>query len=193
MKLVATAKLLPTVEQSSALLETLERVNTACNWLAEKAFTAKTANKIQLHHLHYRDLREQFGLSAQMAVRTIGKVCDAYKRDRTKQPTFKPHGSIAYDQRILSFKAMDRVSILTLTGRIMVPYVTGEYHRSRLEGVRRQADLVFKKGKWYLYVSVDVPDEAEVEPVAWLGVDLGIRNLAMDSDGTAYSGDAVML
>jgi IS605 OrfB family transposase len=191
MKLVAVAKLLPTDEQATALLATMERVNEACEWLGARAFEGQTANKFALHHLHYGDLREQFGLSAQMAVRAIGKVCDAYKRDRTRQPHFKPHGAIAYDQRIMSFKAMDRVSLLTLAGRILVPFVAGAYHRARLEGVRGQADLVLRKGKWYLYVTVEVPDGAPVDPEGWLGVDLGIRNLATDSDGERHSGAGV--
>jgi IS605 OrfB family transposase len=188
MKLVATIKLLPTAEQEQSLLATLERVNTACKWIGERAFELHSADKLRLHGLYYRTIRDQFGLSAQMAVRAIGKVCDAYKRDRSKFPHFKPHGAIAYDQRILSFKAMDRVSILTLSGRILVPFVCGAYHRARLEGVRGQADLVLRKDKWFLYVTVDVPDGAPIDPEDWLGVDLGIRNLAVDSDGEQHSG-----
>jgi IS605 OrfB family transposase len=191
MKLVAVAKLLPTNDQATAMLATMERVNEACNWLAERAFEGQTANKFVLHRLYYGDLRQQFGLSAQMAVRAIGKVCDAYKRDKRRQPHFAPHGAIAYDQRIMSFKAMDRVSLLTLTGRILVPFIAGAYHRARLEGVRGQADLVLRKGKWYLYVTVEVPDGAPVEPEGWLGVDLGIRNLATDSDGECHSGAGI--
>lgn len=191
MRLVAVAKLLPTAEQAAALLATVERVNAACEWLAARAFENQTANKIRLQQLHYRDLRERFGLSAQMAVRAISKVCDAYKRDRTRQPHFKSHGAVAYDQRILSFKAMDRVSLLTLAGRILVPFVAGTYHRARLEAVRGQADLVLRKGKWFLYVTVELPDGAPIDPEDWLGVDLGIRNLAVDSDGERHSGVGV--
>ena len=191
MKLVAIAKLLPTPEQSGSLLATMERINSACEWLGERAFEAQTANKFSLHHLYYHDLREQFGLSAQMAVRAISKVCEVYKRDRRKQPHFKPHGAVAYDQRIMSFKVGDTVSLLTLVGRIVVPFVAGAYHHARLEGVRGQADLVFRRNKWFLYVSVEVPSAAPVEPQGWLGVDLGIRNLATDSDGQHYTGTVV--
>jgi len=191
MKLVATAKLLPSDEQAQSLLATMERVNAACNWLAERAFESRTANKLTLQRLYYHELRDRFGISSQMAVRAISKVCEVYKRDRSKRPSFKSHGAIAYDQRIMSFKAMDRVSLLTLAGRILVPYVAGAYHRARLEGVRRQADLVLRKGRWFLYVTVDVPNGAPVDPEGWLGVDLGIRNLAVDSDGEQHSGAGV--
>ena len=188
MKLVAVAKLLPLPEHAAYLLATLVRVNEACDWLAERAFDLKCANKITLQKLHYHDMREKFGLSAQMALLAIHKVAAAYKRDKSKLCHFGKHSAIAYDQRILSFKAMDRVSLLTISGRILVPYVAGGYHRARLEGVRRQADLVLRKGKWFLYVTVDVPDGSPVDPEGWLGVDLGIRNLAVDSDGDAHSG-----
>lgn len=169
----------------------MERVNEACNWLARKAFDAGRADKFWLQHEHYRDLRTEFGLSAQMAVRAISKVVEVYKHDKSKCPVFKSHGAIAYDQRILSFKAMDRVSILTLGGREVMPYVTGDYHKARLDGVRGQADLVLRKGRWYLYVTVDVPDGAPVKVTEFLGVDLGIRNLATDSDGERHSGAGV--
>lgn len=191
VKLVATAKLLPSPEHRTALLATMERFNVACDWLAGEAFAAQTADKYTLQADHYRTLRERFGLSSQMAVRAVSKVSEAYKRDKTKRPRFKPHGAVPYDQRILSFKAMDRVSLLTLDGRILVPYVAGDYHRARLDGVRRQADLVLRKGRWYLYVTVEIPDGTPIQTTDALGVDLGIRNLATDSDGDRYTGAAV--
>lgn len=191
MKLIATAKLLPDDAQCVALLATMERCNAACDWLAGEAFAVQSADKLRLQNDHYRTLREKFSLSAQMAVRCISKVCEVYKRDKSKRPCFDPHGAVPYDQRILSFKAMDRVSILTLDGRTLIPYVAGDYHRARLDGVRGQSDLVLRGGQWYLFVTVDVPDGAPVTPTGTLGVDLGIRNLATDSDGERHSGAAV--
>lgn len=191
VKLIAQIKLLPTPEQRASLLTTMERFNEACAWLAGEAFAAQMPGQYDLHHAHYETLRARFGLSSQMAVRAISKVSEAYKRDRSKQPTFKPHGAVPYDQRILSFKAADRVSILTLDGRILVPFVAGEYHRARLDGARGQSDLVLRKDRWYLYVTVEVPAGTPVKTTDVLGVDLGIRNLATDSDGERHTGDAI--
>ena len=73
-----------------------------------------------------------------MAVRAIAKACEAYKRDKNIKPVFRPLGAISFDQRILSWKGRDRVSILTLAGRITVPCgVAGpvaRHHRDRLRG-----------------------------------------------------------
>lgn len=81
-----------TQKQATALLETMERFNAACNAIAEVAFRERTANKIRLQKLVYQDVRERLGLSAQMTVRAISKVAEAYKRDRSKKPSFRPHG-----------------------------------------------------------------------------------------------------
>ncbi|MER3403008.1 MAG: transposase, partial [Armatimonadota bacterium] len=117
MNLTLMVKLQPDAEQSAALLETMERLNAACNAIADVAFRERTANKVRLQKLVYYEIRERFGLSAQMTVRAISKVAEAYKRDRSKKPSFRPYGAIVYDQRVLSWKGVDRVSILTLRGR----------------------------------------------------------------------------
>ncbi len=191
VKLTAQVKLLPTSEQRTALLSTMERFNAACDWIAGVAFAAGCASKKVLQERHYREIRERFSLSSQMAIRAIAKVCEVYKRDRSIQPTFRPRGSIVYDPRILSFQPGDRVSILTLNGRMELPFQVGGPHRALLEGNRGQADLILRKGRWYLYVTVEVQDGTSLKPTDVLGVDLGIINLVTDSDRERYTGAEV--
>jgi IS605 OrfB family transposase len=194
MKLIATVKLLVDAAQKARLLATMVRVNEACTWLAERAFALQSADKLRLQKLYYHELRDRFGLSSQHTVRAISKVCEVYRRDRSKLPRFREHGAIAYDQRIYTFKnGLDRVSLLALDGRIVVPCAIGAYHLARLAGVRGQADLVYRKGKLFLFVTIEVPDGSPIDPEGWLGVDLGIRNLAVDSDGEMHSGDATLV
>ena len=96
-----------------------------------------------------------------------------------------------YDQRILSWKRLESASILTLKGRILVPIRVGEYQKARMDRIRGQADLLLRNRKFYLAVIVDAPEASQYDPVGALGVDLGIINLAVDSDGTAYKGQDV--
>jgi putative transposase len=188
MYLTLLVKLQPNPDQSAALWATMERFNAACNAIAAVAFRERTANKIRLQKLVYQEIRQTFGLSAQLTVRAISKVAEAYKRDKTVQPTFRSHGAIVYDQRVLSWKGVDRVSILTLAGRQIIPVVMNSYHRARLDRIRGQADLIYRDGQFYLAVVVDVPEPPPLHPDDWLGVDLGIVNIAADSDGQTYSG-----
>lgn len=183
-------KLNPMPEQANALLATMRACNAASNRVAEVAFKLRSANKIRLQSEVYGELRESFGLSAQMAVRAIAKACEAYKRDKSIQPVFRPLGAVQYDQRILSWKTRDRVSILTLTGRILVPVLyQGRWRNQPGTTVRGQADLIYRDNKFYLAVVIDVPDgDSGSDSGEWLGVDLGIVNIATDSDGIEHGG-----
>ena len=103
MRLTVQLKLLPTLEQAEALRLTLERANTACNYISTIAWEASIFRQFAVHKLVYQPVRETFGLAAQMTVRCIAKVADAYKLDTKRERSFSVHGAIAYDDRILSF------------------------------------------------------------------------------------------
>ena len=191
MKQVIMVKLATTKEQYDALLETMERFNEACNYISQLAFENHTASQVKLHHLAYRYLREHYGLSAQMAVRVVGKVVEQYRREKSKLHLFKPHSAMVYDERILSWKGLDRVSILTLSGRQLIPVRIGAYQESRLHRVVKQADLLLRNSTFYLAVVIDAPEPSPDDPTGVLGVDLGIQHIAVDSDGEFYSGKEV--
>lgn len=190
MKLTATVKLQPTDEQSSLLAETLIAANVACNRISDLAWERQTFGQYKLHHLCYRDLRETTGLSAQMVVRCIAKVADAYKLDKRTKRTFRPTGAIAYDDRILRW-AECAVSIWTLAGRQTIPFVCGDRARALLASRQGESDLFIRDGQWFLSFAANVEEPPADLPNDYLGVDLGIVNLATDSDGTVYSGTDV--
>jgi transposase len=123
-----------------------------------------------------------------MTIRAIAKTVEAYKRDKSIKPKFKPTGAMIYDQRILSWRGLEAVSILTLKGRMIIPIRIGEYQKVRMDRIRGQVDLIYRKGIFYLAVVVDAPEPSKYDPIGVLGVDLGIVNLAVDSDGEVHSG-----
>lgn len=191
MKQTLAVKLAPTPDQHAALLATMERVNACCDWLGAIAHRERIANKVVLQKRAYYEARERFGLSSQLTIRAIAKTVEAYKRDKAIRPHFRPHGAIAYDQRIMSWKGVEAVSLLTLSGRLLVPIRFGGYQAARMDRVRGQADLVYRDGTFFLYCTLDVPEPTPIEAEDYLGIDLGIVNLAADSDGVVYSGEAV--
>jgi IS605 OrfB family transposase len=178
-------KLAPTPEQHAALLRTVENVNAACNAIAGAAFAARCANKIALQQLVYYDIRARFGLSAQMTIRAMSTVSEAYQRDTTKQPHFRPQGAMVYDERILSFHRSDRASLLTLDGRMEVPFRCGAYAEGMLYRTRGQADLLYRASSdtFLLAMSVDAPEPTPDDTAECVGVDLGVIQLATTSDG----------
>ncbi len=140
MKLTLQTQLSPEDDQADKLKATVERFNEAANWAAGVAFQRKLSNKVELQKINYRDLRERLGLSAQMAVRCIAQVCDAFKRDKSIRPVFRPHAAMPHDERTMSFKGPDRLSLLTLEGRVLVPVIMGKYQAEPFTNVKGQAD-----------------------------------------------------
>src|SRR5208337_2015092 len=191
MKLTLQLQLLPTLDQKPALLATMERFNEAATFAAKLGFEHGVFSQPSIHKLAYREIRERFGLSAQMAVRAIGKAVECFKRDKTRCPMFKPRSAICYDNRILGFKGLDKVSLWVLGGRMIFPLVYSEYQSERFDRMQDQVDLVYHRGKFFLYCTVEMPENAPIEPTDFLGVDLGIVNIAVDSNGNVHIGEAV--
>jgi len=192
MKLVANIQLKPSPEQALLLKATLETCNRACNWIANEGFKAGILKQFALHKLCYYDAKKQFNLSAQMTVRSIAKVADAYKvGPKTKTRHFRPDSAQPYDHQIFRFKKDDLVSIWLLGGRQAIPFVCGDRQRELLKHRKGEVDLMLIHGKWYIACVCDIPDPEDIKPKGILGVDLGIVNLAFDSEGTCYSGSKV--
>jgi len=192
MKLIAQVKLLPTPEQADALRHTLEQANAACRFVSDTGWETKTFRQYELHHKCYRAVREQFGLSAQVAVRAIAKVADAYKLDRKTKRTFKTTGSIAYDDRILSWRLQDQsVSIWTVNGRLHISFVCGERQLELLQTRQGESDLGMFKGMFFLSATCEVDEPKPIDVEGTLGVDLGVTNLAVDSDGEVHKASQI--
>ena len=192
MNLTAQLKLEPTADQALALRATLVASNAACDYISGVAWESKIFRQFDLHRLCYRTARERFGLSAQATVRCISKVADAYKLDRKAKRAFRPLGSAAYDQRILSYSVeASTVSIRALEGRLKIPFVCGEHQRKMLANRKGETDLAFVRGKWYAMANCSTADPAPAAPRGFLGVDLGVAQIAADSDGNLYSGSEI--
>jgi IS605 OrfB family transposase len=191
MKLIVNLKLHTTKEHARVLRETLELSNQACNIISEKAWNAKTFKQFDLHKLAYKSIRESFNLSAQIVVRCIAKVADAYKLDKRVQRKFRKYGAVSYDDRIISFKKDDRVSIWTVGGRQTIPFACGGYQRKLLPFRKGEVDLIYRKGNFYLNAVCEVDEPLLDDAQDVLGIDFGVVNIITDSDGKSYSGKQI--
>ena len=167
--------------------------NEACNHISNIAWDKQTFGQFKLHKFAYYDTGAAFpALGAQVVIRCEAKVADAYKIDKKVKREFHPLGAIAYDARILTWKMKESiVSIWTLDGRIKIPFVCGEHQRNLLEGQRGEADLMLVDGDFYLSATCDVEQATLTDVADYLGVDMGIVQVATDSDGESHSGTAI--
>ena len=166
----------------------------------------------------YTELRQQFGLSAQPAIRVIGKVADAYatlhagvaaghygspgstRRMKVLETSiqFRIDAAQPFDARCLSWQITDTtrpreatVSIWTVQGRLRdIRIVAARQHLSLLRTSKiGESDLVRRDGKWFLHATVKMAAIPASAPAnGFVGVDLGIVNIATTSDGVRLSG-----
>ena len=147
MKLTVQVKLQPTPQQAQSLLDTLQCANDAANYVSEWAWQHRTFRKYPMQKALYYRIKDEFGLSAQIVVRVIAKVSDAYKVDRKTKRVFRKHGSIAYDCRILRwYQASSQVTMSTVDGRIRLGYRSDERARRLLLCQQGETDLLIRDG-----------------------------------------------
>lgn len=186
MKLTLKIKLLPSEEQADLLLKTIEGANAVCNAISEISWERKVFNQFKIHKEVYHDLKSSSNLSAQVLVRCISKVADAYKLHKKVKRTFRPLGSITYDSRIISYKG-NNVSIWSVGGRLKMPFVC--HNQNYLPYIKGEADLIYRKGKFYIFQTVDVVEDDIKDVEEFIGIDFGLTDVAVTSDGKKYSAE----
>lgn len=184
MKLTLKIKLLPNIDQAKSLIGVIERFNMACNYISEQAFKEKKFNQVKLHHVAYYKVREKFKLPSQLTIRAISKVVDSYKPNKKVQREFRLHGAITYDPRLLTYKG-NKISICTLNGRETIPFMC--HRQDWIPYIKGEADLIFNKGKFYLFQTIEFPEEKVKDMDEFLGVDMGVIDIASLSTGENIS------
>src|SRR5262249_21999866 len=99
--------------------------------------------------------------------------------------------AVMYDSRVLRLVNRSQVSVCTLSGRTTIELSMGGHQRSRLAGaLLGQTELHFHpdKKQWAFAFSLKRETPPITHPQSFLGVDLGIKNIAVDSDGNHYAG-----
>src|SRR5438876_6076141 len=210
MKTVITAKLKlnTTASQFQALRTTQLAYRDALNYVSQYSFEhGKMSNRVALQDGTYDEVRARFHLPSQMACSVPRQVGATYKalwtkvkknaEDRQSARTRKRYKGLDQPPKFVSptltyqykkdysFKSDRHVSILTLSGRVIVPYAGYHEHVALIaKGAQiGAAKLWYDKPKkqFYLLVSLEVevaePTHGTHSGVA--GVDVGIRYLAV--------------
>ena len=195
MKTVRTVvcKLAPTPEHASEIDATLMAFAGACDFASETARRIGSTNKVKVQRAGYWEIRERFGLSANLAIRAIARACAALKVPAKMHSAFAAT-SIDYDARIFAFHEWNWTFGLTLLGgRRKLATALGDRQRSLLKGRKPSAATLVKRRDGGYFLHVQLADEAP-EPIATngtLGVDLGRQRVAVDSDGEIHEATEV--
>ena len=193
--LTLACKLQPTPEQIAKIEATLKAFADACNH-TNQIVKPTISNKRVIQALVYDQLRFQFGLSANLAIRACARVASNRKTAKLKGKqvkTFKPT-SADYDARIFAFREKDSSASLTLIGgREHIKLALGNYQSGKLSGRKPTSAQLCKHrdGLYYLHIQITdtVPEPIKSDNV--IGVDFGRRDIAVTSRGDKWDGKQI--
>lgn len=159
--------LTPTADQLARLNALQHAFAQACNVLAPVAQQTRCWNRVGLHHLAYRQLRQRFPeLGSQMvcnAIYSVSRACrHVYQHPQSPhciarngqgvlpRLQFLPHAPVYFDRHTLSIKA-GQVSMFTLDGRMrfQLDLTPADEQRFR-DGRLREIVLSNKQGRYTL-------------------------------------------
>jgi putative transposase len=184
-------RLLPTPEQATALAATARQFTDAFNLVCAHGWGEGEKNGVRLHHATYRDSKEVApGLVSDLHIQARVKATEAIKSALTRQRQGRrvscPRSTACPPRYNVHTYRLDWaagvVNLSTIEGRQRIPFVVPAYAQSLMDYPTATADLIQKRGQWYLHVVVSVP-VPEVEATdAVVGVDLGVTRAAVSSD-----------
>lgn len=160
-----------------------------CNFVAEWGRAHKESNQFALQRGCYKDIRAKFGLSANLAVRAIARVAPHLAKAKTRDSIFRPT-SVDYDSRIFAFDERNWLVGLTLLGgRAKFALSIGQYQRDVLAGkTPKSAVLTKRNGAFFIGIRIEDGNTPLKPTDRVIGVDLGLRDIAVLSDGAKFSG-----
>lgn len=172
MRTLLRLRLSPSPDQKARLLALQGAFARVCNALAPEVRDTRCWNRVALHHMTYKGLREQFPeIGSQMVCNAIYSVCRASRLvyQHPKSPfnvarmgdrplpllRFADSCPVYFDRHTLSLKA-GQVSMYTLDGRMrfqlaLRPEDEAAFHAQKLREIvlSRQADGGFELSFWF--------------------------------------------
>jgi len=201
----------PTPAQAKLLADTASQFTSVFNAVCRYGWDAHEKNGVKLHHATYHQMREQYpDLGSNVMIQARIKATEALKSAFTWQdkkekaypkkvakaqkqgkkiPVFKPvqcpsadFCPIRYNERTSTLNwTHQTVNLSTVNGRTLVSFTVPDYCRKYIGSPRTTADLILRKGTWYLHVVVSVPEPVVPQDETVIGVDLGLNRPAVTS------------
>jgi IS605 OrfB family transposase len=181
--------------QQQLLIDTANAFSSACNWINQNV-NPNLTNKNSIQAVCYKDVKDQFGLTANHVVRACARVAAnrlTAKQKGKKVKYFKPT-SFDCDARTFRFIESDwSVSISTTGKRLTVPIRASNYHRGKLKGKHPTSAQVclHRDGNWYIHIQLKSEPPKIINSKNVIGVDFGRRDIAVTSTGKSWSGKEI--
>lgn len=187
-------KIKPTQEQHQLLLATTQAFTSCYNTCLDYGWHNKTSSKRKIHQATYYPLRQRTNLPADLVIQARQKASETLKsldqRKKRGKKISKPVSklcSIRYNYKSSKINFTEAmVSLSTLKGRLKIPIKVSAFHKQFSSGKYCSADLVYRQGKWYLNLVLELPTPELKAATDCLGLDLGVSRLAVSSQAKFY-------
>lgn len=183
MKRTIQLRLKTDEETARALAETTGLFTRAFNVVCRVGWDAGVRNSVKLHRLTYLQAKGECpGLVSDLLIQARVKASETLRSAFTRKrkgrkvscprsascpPRFNHHTATVNWEK-------GTVRLSTAQGRITLAFTLPAYFQPYTSGRTRTADLIFREGKWFLHVSVEIPEPARVNETQVVGVDLGL-------------------
>jgi len=184
------------VEDDKPLQELSNVFMDALNFICDLVWEPKVFAHNAMHYIVYYPTRDRYpGLKANHVSCAMHMVSGALQAGRTtarkrKRPQTKPKfisPVIGFDMRTSRITA-DHCTLSTLGERIRIDYQLSPYQSQFFDGTWKigGSKLVRRKKGWFLQVSVSKDGPSPKEGNRALGIDQGIRQIAVTSDNRFF-------
>ena len=183
--------------------ETIKTYNLICQEIIDYGWKHNSFNKNDLHKGTYKYLRLKYPKFSSAMLQTArdqaGEILKRtlkadkklkYKKNKRtlSKPIKQELSSIRYDRRCLSiFFDKNILSINTVFGRMKVPLKVAKYYNKYLDWKYTNAQLILRKdNNYYINLQLNKEIPKKTNNVDVLGIDLGIKKIAVTSDNIFY-------
>ena len=173
----------PNTGKAEKLERTLDRYRDCVNlWTEKIAELDEYPNRGNVHKYAYDDIKSAFpNLYSNTIQECMNRAIEIMRNQNGSLPE--------YTADSMSFKAVDmrydqdNIGIPVIgKERVWLPLIVPAYFGAYRELDKGRCTVIRKDGTWYATVSVEYPIKKQYDPEGVLGVDLGIRQIAVISD-----------
>ena len=171
---------------NKSLVNTILLYNDICNLHIQKSLELRSLSKSLLHQSLYKYIRDKYPSFSSALIQCARDNAVEILRSNKSQPHTlkKKYSSIRFDLRTCKvFLESGQLSITTIDGRkkfnLDIPSYFSKYFSWKVKGLT----LGYKKGHFLLKVIVEGDRVSPVDNNAVLGIDLGLKNFAVMSNG----------
>jgi len=181
------------------LMDTMSLYNKVVQEHIDMGWKHKTYNKNKLHVLLYRCIRTKYPeLQSSLVQCARDMACGMLRREKFKRakPMKKPFSGIMYNGRTYTpFLKRKRISISTIKGRKRYDLVIPRYFKRYFTGDEKVTSMTLRiknKNRIIAYLQVEVPAPPIKTSKTFLGVDRGIKRVAVCSNNTFYDTNHIL-